>query len=121
MDTAALVSRLKDMFFMERKNNLVVDSFGLAPAYRGFITDSYILGVSAPSLRHLDCFKKMEVIINAMFANLTEDERGFIDRVRVYDNAEDLKRYKEYDFEELACGVREGSTRELTTQLYEMA
>jgi hypothetical protein len=121
MDTAALVNRIKEMFLIEKINGLYVDSFGLAPAYKGFATNSYVLGVSAPSLRGTDCYEKMRIVIQAMFAHLTENERRFINRVRVYDSKSDLERHKENDFDEFDCDVCESATSKSEAELFEMA
>jgi hypothetical protein len=99
MDKTQLVDRLRAVFLEKKREGLHVDAFGLAPASREFVTNSYVLGVSAPSLIGLDVYDKMRTVIQILFERLTEDERGMINRVRVYDNSEELNYYKESGFE----------------------
>ena len=99
MDKATLVKRLNEVFNAERENGLIIDQFGLAPAYRGWSSNSFTLGVSAPSLVHLESFEKTGIIIDAMFKWLSADERMPIDRVRVFNNITELQRSAPYDFE----------------------
>jgi hypothetical protein len=100
MDTAALVNRLIALFVEKKNKGLIVDAIGLAPAYHGMVRDRYVLGVSAPSLRGKDNYDKISIITDALFESLAVNERIMINRVRVYNNIEELNFYKENDFEE---------------------
>lgn len=100
MDREVLVDRLEVIFREAAQSGLIVDYFGLVPAYRGLGHDSFILGVSAPSLADEDCFGKTEAIIDCLYATLGEPERRMINRVRVFDNKKDLKAHAINDFEE---------------------
>ena len=100
MDKEFLVKRLNEMFCTERPDGLIVDQFGLAPAYRGWGAKSFTLGVSAPSLINVNNSLKGGVIIDALFKHFTIEERMFIDRVRVFDDVKKLKEASFRDFEE---------------------
>ncbi len=119
MDTTALVNKLKTLFLNEKSKGLLVDAIGLAPAYGGLVSDSFVLGVSAPSMAMIDCYDKMDIIIDLLFANLNEAERRMIDRVRVYDSINELKSHAENDFDESSCACER--PLQLNAALYEMA
>lgn len=119
MDKPALVKRLKDIFHEKRKEGLIVDAIGLASAYHGLKTDRYTLGLSAPSLVAMDKYQRMDVIIDILFECLSLEERGFIDRVRVFDNIEELNDHKINDFEEYEYEGYNGVQRTLP-ELYEV-
>ncbi len=113
MDKATLVNRLKQVFHEKRSEGLVVDAIGLASAYHGLVQNRYTLGVSAPSLVEMDKYDKMDLIIDILFECLSQEERAFIDRVRVFDNIDELDYYKINDFEEYEYEGYNGSTRRL--------
>lgn len=93
MDTQTLLNSLDQAFGAERDKGLVVDRFGLAPAYQGMVENSYILGVSAPSLAtSFDYNDKADTIIDVLFSRLTPEQRKPIDRVRVYDSVDEYER-----------------------------
>lgn len=119
MDKSALVKRLKDVFHEKRKEGLVVDAIGLASAYHGLKKDRYTLGLSAPSLVEMDKYEKMDLIIDILFECLSQEERAFIDRVRVFNNIEDLDDHKINDFEEYEYEGYNGVQRRLP-ELYEV-
>ncbi len=119
MDTKILVNKLKDLFHKERKNGLLVDAIGLAPAYGSMVSDSYVLGVSAPSMPEVSRYDKMDTIIDLLFAHLTEDERRMIDRVRVYGSIEELRNYAESDFDDSI--YQDERPMHLSAMLYEVA
>lgn len=50
MDKEILVERLKSAFSEVHLNGPEINAFVLSPSYGGAVRDSYILGVSAPSL-----------------------------------------------------------------------
>lgn len=108
MDIQALLDTLDKAFKEERQNGLVVDRFGLAPAYPGMIEHSYILGVSAPSVANSsDCTDKSDTIIDVLFARLTTEQRRYIDRVRVYDSADEYERHARCNFDNSYYGYCE--------------
>ena len=113
----SLVKILQDAFRAERKDGLIVDAIGLAPAYHGLVKDQYILGVSAPSLTGIHDFDKIRAITKLLFTHLTLEERKMIDRVRVFDNIEDLDDHKYNDFEDHPYEGYVGIQRKLP-QLY---
>lgn len=114
---APLVKVLQDAFRAEKKVGLKVDVIGLAPAYHGLVKDQYILGVSAPSLCGTDDFDKIRAITKLLFTYLTFEERKMIDRVRVFDNVEELDDHKVNDFEDYPYEGYFGIQRKLP-QLY---
>lgn len=99
MDKAALVKSINEVFNAERANGLIIDQFGLAPAYRGWSSNSYTLGVSAPSLVHETPSTKTGIIIDALYKSLTNEEKMAIDRVRVFRNVTELNQSAAHDFE----------------------
>ena len=99
MDKATLVKRLNEVFNLERENGLIIDQFGLAPAYRGWSSYSFTLGVSAPSLVGLTSSTKTGIIIDALFKSFNLEERRAIDRVRVFNNVTELNLSAPHDFE----------------------
>ncbi|CAG5074991.1 hypothetical protein DYBT9623_05533 [Dyadobacter sp. CECT 9623] len=120
MDRNTLVRTLAELFVDDEKvNGLVVDAIGLAPAYNGMVKDSYVLGVSAPGMEGRDCFEKADTIIDLLFAHLSEDVRRMIDRVRVYESADELKSYADNDFNSDYCDVCERPVN-LNAQVYEV-
>lgn len=119
MDTKKLVDKLQELFHSEQENGLMVDAIGLAPAYGSMVSDSYVLGVSAPSMAEMHRYDRMDKIIDLLFAHLTEDERRMIDRVRVYSSAEELKNYAESDFDDPT--YEEARPIHLNVALYEVA
>ena len=101
MGTESLLNSLVSLFRDERSSGLLIDRVGLAPAYDGMVKESYILAVSAPSLAmRYDCGDKADTIIDLLFAKLPKEERVLIDRVRVYDSAEELERHARCNFDE---------------------
>ncbi len=119
MDTKKLVNKLKELFHSERENGLVVDAIGLAPAYGGMVSNSYVLGVSAPSMAKMHRYDRMDKVIDLLFAHLSEEERRMIDRVRVYSSAEELRKYAESDFDEPT--YEDERPVRLSAALYEVA
>lgn len=117
MVTKALVEALTKVFKDAKKDGLVVDAIGLAPAYHGMVNDQFVLGVSAPSPSETHNDDKMQLIINLLWSRLTREERGMIERVRVFDNVEDLDDHKYYDFEDYPYEGYFGIQRKLP-QLY---
>ena len=112
MDTQQLLDRLDFAFEAERLKGLVVDRFGLAPAYQGMIETSYILGVSAPSLASsFNCNDNADTIIHVLFSRLTPEERKHIDRVRVYDSIEEYERHARCNFDDSYYGYCEAPLR----------
>ena len=100
MVATALVETLQKMFHEAKKDGLIVDAIGLAPAYHGMVKNRYVLGVSAPSLSEVHKYERMEIIIKLLWERVTREERGMIDRVRVFDNINDLDDHKYNDFED---------------------
>lgn len=98
MDKDLLVEKLKALF--RQAQGITVDAFGLAPAYGGMVSNSFVLGVSAPSMAGDEQPDKIQRIIGLLFSGLEPEERRMIDRVRVYDHAKALKKQAQNDFEE---------------------
>lgn len=112
MDTQTLLDSLDQAFKLERAKGLIVDCFGLAPAYRGMVENSYILGVSAPSLANsFNCNDKADTIIDILFSRLSPEQRKPIDRVRVYDSAEEYERHAGCNFDDSYYGYCEAPFR----------
>lgn len=112
MDTEILLNNLRQAFESERSNGLIIDRFGLAPAYQGMVDDSYILGVSAPSLASsFNCNDKADTIIDVLFAKLTSEQRKSIDRVRVYDSVDEYERHARCNFDDSYYGYCEAPLR----------
>lgn len=108
MDIQTLLDTIGKAFRDERANGLVVDRFGLAPAYPGLIEHSYILGVSVPSMvNSSNCVDKSDTIIDVLFARLTTEQRRYIDRVRVYDSADEYERHARCNFDNSYYGYSE--------------
>lgn len=103
----ALLTILADLFRAERMNGLYVDCVGLVFAYGGMVGESYILGVSAPDLGHGNCSDKTDIIIDVLFAKLPANQRAMIDRVRVYDSADELQRHERCNFDDSYYGYCE--------------
>jgi hypothetical protein len=121
MDRNVLVKTLIDLFSNAKKvKGLNIDAIGLAPAYDGMVKDTYILGVSAPSMVAQDCYEKADAIIDILFENLDQDVRRMIDRVRVYDTKEELLSHANNDFDSDYCDVCERPMAQ-NAQVYEMA
>lgn len=108
-----LVETLRRIFRNRKSEGLIVDTIGLASAYHGLVRDRYTLAVSAPSLSGKTKFEKIQAITSLLFSDLTFDERQFIDRVRVYDSAEELDNYRFNDFEEYPYDGYNGIQRRL--------
>lgn len=117
MAAKVLVETLTKVFQEAKSEGLIVDAIGLAPAYHGMVKDRYILGVSAPSLFGVHKYDKMEIIIKLLWSHITREQRGMIDRVRVFDNVEDLDDHKYNDFEDYPYEGYFGIQRKLP-QLY---
>ncbi|HAK80456.1 MAG TPA: hypothetical protein DCM71_27030 [Runella sp.] len=100
MDKDLLVEKLKILFQQEKE--ITIDAFGLAPAYGGMVSNSFVLGVSAPSMAGDEQPDKIQKIIGLLFSGLKPEERRWIDRVRVYDNVRELKKQAQNDFEEIS-------------------
>jgi len=100
MDKDLLVEKLRTVF--REAQGLTVDAFGLAPAYGGMVRNSFVLGVSAPSMVGDEQPDKIQKVIGLLFSRLEPDERRMIDRVRVYDNAKELKKQAQSGFEEIS-------------------
>lgn len=113
MDKAVLVEKLKEVFLGKRKDGLQIDAIGLAPAFHGMVRDRYVLGVSAPSLRDMEKYERMGLIIDILFDSLYLEERKMINCVRVFDNIEELDYYKINDFEEYEYEGYNGIQRRL--------
>lgn len=112
MDTQTLLNSLDQAFGAERDKGLVVDRFGLAPAYQGMVENSYILGVSAPSLAtSFNCSDKADIIIDVLFSRLTPEQRKPIDRVRVYDSVDEYERHAQCNFDDSYYGYCEAPLR----------
>jgi hypothetical protein len=120
MDTTALVNRLIDLFVEKKTKGLIVDAIGLAPAYHGLVPDRYVLGVSAPSLRGKDNYDKISIITDAIFESLAIEERIMINRVRVYNNIDELNFYKENDFEEFRTEDNFAAQKSFVTVVHPM-
>ncbi|GAB2792972.1 hypothetical protein GCM10027275_42450 [Rhabdobacter roseus] len=120
MDTTVLVNKLKHLFLEARNKGLLVDGIGLAPAYGGMVSHSYVLGVSAPSLATKDPYDKMDIILDLLFDKLPENERKMIDRVRVYDTLSELKQHANSDFDNYGSDWQE-RTMTKNVELFEMA
>lgn len=117
MDTQTLLNAIDGAFKTERGKGLIVDRFGLAPAYQG-MAESYILGVSAPSLANsFDCGDKADTIIDVLFSRLTPDQRKYIDRVRVYDSARDYELHAQCNFDDSYYGYCEAPLRLTQTRV----
>lgn len=100
MAAKELVAVLTKVFQEAKKDGLIVNAIGLAPAYHGMVKNRFTVGISAPSLSGVHKYDKMEIIIKFLWSKLTLDERGMIDRVRVFDNEEILDDLKYNDFED---------------------
>ncbi len=112
MDIQTLLNNLEQAFEAERSSGLVVDRFGLAPAYQGMIEHAYILGVSAPSLQSsFNCNDKADTIIDVLFSRLTPEQRKPIDRVRVYNSVEEYERHAGCNFDDSYYGYCEAPLR----------
>lgn len=112
MDTQTLLNSLDQAFGAERDKGLVVDRFGLAPAYQGMVENSYILGVSAPSLANsFNCNDKADTIIDVLFSRLTPEQRRLIDRVRVYGSVDEYERHAQCNFDDSYYGYCEAPLR----------
>lgn len=108
MGAELLLNALAELFLAERKNGLNIDRIGLALAYEGLVGESYILGVSAPSLStEYDCADKADTIIDLLFIKLPAEQRSMIDRVRVYDSAKEFERHARCNFDESYYGYCE--------------
>lgn len=118
MDIQKLLESLDQAFKKERSEGLIVDRFGLAPAYQGMIEKSYILGVSAPSLAHsFNCNDKADTIIDVLFTRLTPEERRYIDRVRVYDSQDEYEKHALCNFDDSYYGYCEAPFRLTQTRI----
>ncbi|MCF0048851.1 hypothetical protein LXM25_02205 [Dyadobacter sp. LJ53] len=120
MDKATLVKRLKESFLQKKSSGLVIDAIGLVPAYHGLVENRYTLGVSAPSLIGMHIHEKIGLIIGLLFESLTLEERTFIDRVRVFNNVEELESAKENEFEEYPYEGYDSYARAPKAELYEV-
>jgi hypothetical protein len=120
MDRSALVETLRDLFKDKEKiGGLTIDAIGLAPAYSGIATNSFVLGVSAPGMNGRDCYEKADRIIEILFAHTSVDVRRMINRVRVYDSKDELRSYAANDFDRNDCDVCERPVT-LNAQTFEM-
>ncbi|MCF2488139.1 hypothetical protein [Dyadobacter sp. CY347] len=99
MDKQLLVKRLREVFNAEKQNGLYIDQYGLAPAFRGLSSNSFVLGISAPSLVNETSSNRTRIIFNALHKYLNDEEKMSINRIRVFDNVEDLKLGAVFDFE----------------------
>lgn len=113
MAATALVRALQDAFRSEKKEGLLVDAIGLAPAYHGLVKDQFVLGVSAPSLADLHEFGQLQRITKILFTHLTHEERRMINVVRVFTNIKDLDDHKYNDFDDYPYEGYEGIQRKL--------
>lgn len=94
-----------------------MDMIGIAPAYEGLVNNSYILAVSAPSLaKEHGSSLKADRIIDVIYDKLTPEQRSVIDRVRVYNSAEELKQHAKCNFDHSFYGYCEGSMEDLQAQ-----
>ena len=101
MDTKSLLDVLESAFEAERSNGLVINRFGLAPAYRGLVDHQYVLGVCIPSSNSLtSCNDKADEVIDVLFDRLTPDQRKPIDRVRVYSSELEYDLHAQRNFDE---------------------
>lgn len=119
MDSKELVEKLKRVFREKVDSGLEIDAIGLAPAYGSLIPDCYVLGVSAPSMNGMDCYEKMDFVIDILFEKFSEGERRMIDRVRVYDSVKELKSHADTDFDYANCNFCEQAVVRSAT-VYEM-
>jgi len=113
MAATALVKALQDAFRSEKKDGLIVDAIGLAPAYHGVGKDRYVLGVSAPSLADLHEFDQLRRITKLLFTYLSFEERRMINRVRVFTSVQELDDHKYNDFDDYPYEGYEGIQRKL--------
>lgn len=112
MDPQTLLNALGQAFETERSSGLIIDRFGLAPAYQGMVESSYILGVSAPSLASsFNGSDKADTIIDVLFSRLNPEERKYIDRVRVYDSVSEYERHARCNFDDSYYGYCEAPLR----------
>lgn len=117
MAARELVTRLTKVFQEAKKEGLIVNAIGLAPAYHGMVRDRFVLAVSVPSLSGVHKYDKMRIIIKLLWSHLTLEERGMIERVRAFDNIQDLDDHKYNDFEDYPYEGYVGIQRKLP-QLY---
>lgn len=117
MVATALVETLQKVFREARKDGLIIDAIGLAPAFHGMVKDSYVLGVSAPSLSEVHEYESMEIILKLLWQRVTPEQRRMINRVRVFNNIEDLDDHKYNDFADYPYEGYVGIQRKLP-QLY---
>ena len=118
----ALLNELAELFLAERANGLYVDCVGLVSAYGGMVGESYILGVSAPNLGRGNCSDKTDTIIDVLFDKLPASQRAMIDRVRVYDSADELRLHERCNFDDSYHGYCEapfGSTSRVKVLAWE--
>lgn len=118
MDKQLLVKRLKEVFNAEKQNGLYIDQYGLAPAFRGLSSNSFVLGISAPSLINETSSRRTRIIFDALYKYLNDEEKMSINRIRVYDNVKDLKASAFYDFEDFRSGE---DAFDFSPNLYEVA
>ncbi|MFN8344334.1 MAG: hypothetical protein U0X91_05000 [Spirosomataceae bacterium] len=102
MDKELLVDKLKTLF--RQAEGVTIDTFGLAPAYGGLLSNVFVLGISAPSMAEEEPSDKIQTVINLLFAGLEPEERRMIDRVRIYNTAKELQKQARYDFEAPLAG-----------------
>lgn len=86
MDKEILVARLKSAFSEVHLNGPEINAFVLSPSYGGAVRDSYILGVSAPSLAYLSKGSKIRTIFGIIFNHLEKSDRKQIDSIVVFDS-----------------------------------
>ena len=109
MDTKSLLAFFLKFFQNEWKAGLHIDAVAVAPAYDGMVADSYILAVSVPSLSNRGCYDKSDAIIQLLYDKVPLEQRSLIDRVRVYDSADELKKHSENGFDSSYFGYCEMS------------
>ncbi len=121
MDTTTLVDKIADIFRNEKGNiGFIVDGIGLAPAYGGVVSNSFVLAVSIPNKADLDCYDKIDIIIDLLSAKLDEADSKTIDRVRVYDSFQELKQNAENNFDDdTSCSCER--PMQLSAELFEVA
>ncbi|WP_421828377.1 hypothetical protein [Larkinella sp.] len=100
MGTESLVNALRSVFENARKEGTEINAFMLGKAYPGFVRNSYILAVSAPSMAGWEPYEKMDKIIDLLRAHLDVQDKTQIDRVRVYNSIEELKAHSLVGFDD---------------------
>jgi hypothetical protein len=112
-----LLDALSSLFIAEQPNGLFVNRFGLAPAYSGLISGSFILAVCMPMAEgDLSTFEKEDIIVDLLFAKLPAEHRKMIDRIRVYDSEQEFDYHARHNFLTSSSSYGRTDTSETVTR-----